>query len=768
MDKVWQVEDPTVHHFDFWARKYRCPCKGVHVKRIAAVILIISVFTVLYSIVELIVNGIAEWDFENILRILVIPIEVFCTVWLYEGLKLNLRTLILPYILFTLIHPILFAYLAVGEITGYSQQKGDAHDFAKSILEKIPFFDTDPKDVEQRRHVIMVFAIIHVMATLMNVVFFFCLSWCYKYMSDLERSKERQESDDINDFRQFQKRGSTGSFTEEARSFTKRASQMIIEVPVERIKQIKRTTGANSMAREIQHFVEINHTTGDFSENLLDYLIQYNYEVHNLFSNNDATLLDKGQAELNVYMQKHPNFTVMDFFRNGGFVCRNMLKICTFAGVEFDCCKYTAPIYTDLGKCFLINTTNLPDSSMHRQTAAGVNSGLQIILDAHLEEQFDGTGLEPQPIFTNALENGFRYYIHPSNTIPHVVSEGISVSPGANVYSALTVSNYELLDKNGWGNCTNTWPPGFNSNLPYASSTCASLCKARFFEEKCGCTPFVYNVDGYRKSCMPNETYTCIDQFGTKKENGRSIISLPRCAECQIECSTWNYASFNSYGQGFSNGAVKWIQLKNQADSNTHIRSNYVALNVFFRDMIYTKYIQQKGTSLTEILSDMGGNMGMWLGMSVLTFFEALIFLSKITWIFISKKRRMYMHEKKQQEQDKEKEMENTMSQLRSINKMDDNLDEETASTLEKNLEKCRYPIEKRKIMKSMNRENTNQKHKGTTLWKAFTTMLYMGMGAQILLMKKVTMKEDRPGICIVKITAFTDYEETDDIDSTG
>ncbi|KIH47837.1 hypothetical protein ANCDUO_22098, partial [Ancylostoma duodenale] len=63
---------------------------------------------------------------------------------------------------------------------------------------------------------------------------------------------------------------------------------------------------------------------------------------------------------------------------------------------------------------------------------------LQIILDAHMEEQFDGTGDEAEPLFTNAYENGFRYYVHPPETIPYLASEGISVSPGTKVYSAIS------------------------------------------------------------------------------------------------------------------------------------------------------------------------------------------------------------------------------------------------------------------------------------------------------------------------------------------
>lgn len=47
---------------------------------------------------------------------------------------------------------------------------------------------------------------------------------------------------------------------------------------------------------------------------------------------------------------------------------------------------------------------------------------------------------DAEPIFSNAFENGFRYYVHAPDTVPYLVSEGISVSPGTRVYSAISTN----------------------------------------------------------------------------------------------------------------------------------------------------------------------------------------------------------------------------------------------------------------------------------------------------------------------------------------
>ncbi|KAK6052600.1 hypothetical protein COOONC_09896 [Cooperia oncophora] len=84
---------------------------------------------------------------------------------------------------------------------------------------------------------------------------------------------------------------------------------------------------------------------------------------------------------------------------------------------------------------------------------------------------------DAEPIFTHAFENGFRYYVHAPDTIPYLVSEGISVSPGTRVYSAISTHTYVLLSSDDWGNCSTEWPPSYHTKLSYSSVNCESLCK---------------------------------------------------------------------------------------------------------------------------------------------------------------------------------------------------------------------------------------------------------------------------------------------------
>ncbi|VDM63972.1 unnamed protein product [Angiostrongylus costaricensis] len=333
------------------------------------------------------------------------------------------------------------------------------------------------------------------------------------------------------------------------------------------------------------------------------------------------------------------------------FDCTEAMKLCSFGGRQFDCCKFMEPIITNLGKCHYLDMRKAREW-MRKQTVAGVNAGLQIILDAHMEEQFDDNS---DPIFSNAFENGYRYYVHAPDTIPYLVSEGISVSPGTRVYSAISTNTYILLSSENWGNCSDKWPSSYNTTLPYSSVNCGSLCKANYFYDRCGCSPFTYNIDmceffmlhefslfRYLKHLLPGTDY----------------FYIPQCQDCKIECHSLVYHAYNSYGKGFSHGALKWLSRKNSS-WKIYLRSNFLTVNVFFRDMAHTEYRQVQATSLTEVLSEY---IMLKISMTNVRLTSALIDKLFIGWIAFSKRRRDYLYNKKKSEKEREKQLEETVS----------------------------------------------------------------------------------------------------------
>uniref|UniRef100_A0A1I7TK36 Amiloride-sensitive sodium channel n=1 Tax=Caenorhabditis tropicalis TaxID=1561998 RepID=A0A1I7TK36_9PELO len=416
-------------------------------------------------------------------------------------------------------------------------------------------------------------------------------------------------------------------------------------------------------------YIREMNKTGDVHPEMINYLMQWFTEIATLVGSSDRQNLHEGNQELQEYQNKHPNFTADQFFMEAGFDCSDVVKLCTFQGELFDCCSLTTPILTPLGKCFTLDLSKSPKANMHKQTEPGIQAGLAITLDAHLEEQFDGSSDSMDALFTNSFVDGFRYFVHPPNTIPHLASDEFTVSPNSVAYSAISSDRYVLLPSHQWGNCTDDYPKGINSDLPYSSGNCLALCKAKYFLDNCGCTPALYNIENRSKECTPYETFTCIDTKLSEhnKITGKLEYQPPSCTHCAQQCNSLVFRAYNSYGSQFSAGAFNWLRSKNSNWTVGHMKANFQMINIFYRDMAYTEYNQVQDASITQLLSDIGGNMGMFLGMSVITITEICLFFSKVFWLGLSKKRRDYMYSKRINEKTHEREVCETVEKMKVI-----------------------------------------------------------------------------------------------------
>ncbi|KAI1721769.1 amiloride-sensitive sodium channel domain-containing protein [Ditylenchus destructor] len=416
-------------------------------------------------------------------------------------------------------------------------------------------------------------------------------------------------------------------------------------------------------------YIENVNKTGQISRRLLDYITLAFMEVQYILSiNNPQDLELANQEHEYLVTHTHPEFTLNGFFWNASLTCEEMLKICSFGGREFNCCQYAKGVLTDIGKCYQLDLSKSDEPWLKQQVQPGVNNGLQVIADFHIEQQIGGFEMDSSAPFSNEFETGFRYYVHGSGTMPYLSTEGISVSPGTKVYSAISPTKYVLLPLDNWGNCTSEWPEDYGSPMSpdedYSSMRCKTLCRAKYFNDLCGCSPFIYNVEGYFPVCTPYEIFECLNSTvlsGHADDADNFYQILPSCTACKIECNRMIYHTYNSYAQGFSRGSLAWLRRRNSQWSPGHVRSNFVAINIFFRENCYTEYKQVRSMTVTEIASDIGGNMGLFLGMSLISLAELIIFLTKISWIFISKRRRDHMLAKKREDEDRERRLQETL-----------------------------------------------------------------------------------------------------------
>uniref|UniRef100_A0A0N4Z3A0 Acid-sensing ion channel 1 n=1 Tax=Parastrongyloides trichosuri TaxID=131310 RepID=A0A0N4Z3A0_PARTI len=406
-------------------------------------------------------------------------------------------------------------------------------------------------------------------------------------------------------------------------------------------------------------YVKKINSTGLFSKDLLDYLTLAYLQVVPMFTIGDYQRLINGDTQYKIYQEEvDGNFTINKFFMAASFNCDEIFKVCSFAGREFDCCSEVTETLTDMGKCFRMDLKKSKLDWLRKQKQSGANSGLMIIADFNKEEQMGyGKLTSEESIFANEFETGFRYYIHTNQTIPYLNTEGISVSPGIRSYSAIEPNKIELLSVDEWGNCNQKWPPGYLQDISYTSPNCKARCRATYFNNKCGCSPFVFNIGGIYPVCTAFQVYQCLaEEYEVYKQKFISDqiipdplgeIDLPNCPECLQECESWKYYTYNSYGQEFSIGALSWLHSRNNNWTADRVTNNFVAMNIFYRDMTYTVYTQVQSTSFVQTISNLGGNAGLFMGISFISCCEFAVFLWKLFWAIVSKNRQNYIIKKK-------------------------------------------------------------------------------------------------------------------------
>ena len=60
---------------------------------------------------------------------------------------------------------------------------------------------------------------------------------------------------------------------------------------------------------------------------------------------------------------------------------------------------------------------------------------------------------------------------------------------------------------------------------------------------------------------------------------------------------------------------------------NREIKKNFVRVEIYYQNLNFQKIEEKPSYSPTQLITDFGGNIGLWIGWSFLTFLEVFVFL---------------------------------------------------------------------------------------------------------------------------------------------
>ena len=340
------------------------------------------------------------------------------------------------------------------------------------------------------------------------------------------------------------------------------------------------------------------------------------------------------------------------FIKLNGHQRKDFIIQCTFDGRE--CSENMFKAYQDpyYGNCFSFNSIRDRDLSqpefIKKTTKTGQNYGLKISLFLDVDEY----------IGLFAPYAGAKALIHDAYSNGRVRAEGLSVPAGEATFLSVTQNTVKRVGGK-YSDCAHSWPrflklnAQFKKQWPnYSREMCLELCLQNNLAEKCGCTD-AFDKDFSLSEKINSAALEYCDmtkkkESQCKKDIYQKYIQGNITCVCPQACDTtkysyegsnspWPTAAFSPYlASKLAKSSSKRVQeymntAFNDSDLSaqkleSEFRKNFARLEVFFEALNFHQITESPSYTGTDFLSDFGGNIGLWLGWSVLALFEVVQF----------------------------------------------------------------------------------------------------------------------------------------------
>nr|XP_039261002.1 acid-sensing ion channel 5-like isoform X2 [Styela clava] len=269
------------------------------------------------------------------------------------------------------------------------------------------------------------------------------------------------------------------------------------------------------------------------------------------------------------------DFNITAHINKYGFFIGPDIKHCKYRSRSCRQEEFTESI-SSLGKCFTFNK----EGRVLDQNVPGAENGFSMEIDAkqvrYTEEPLHGI-----------MEAGIKIQVHPRYEIPDVETFGIAIPTGIKGLLAVKRTDYNLMYE-PWGRCNTT-----NEQLKYFNTytlhNCEQECFTKLLIRQCGCR---WHTQHWAKEdadeCTLGQVRKCASQF---------LFELKQNAFNEIQ--------------------------------EEDVFKNILNLEVYFNSMSYNIYTQSKKIDESGLLSDVGGQLGLWVGMSFITVFEFIQYFIK-------------------------------------------------------------------------------------------------------------------------------------------
>lgn len=301
-----------------------------------------------------------------------------------------------------------------------------------------------------------------------------------------------------------------------------------------------------------------------------------------------------------------------------GHQLMDLIQNCSFNGEECSLGYFSYYQSLKYGNCYTFNKFSAEDDTVLKTSTVGIMSGLDMTVN-----------FDPDSYLDVSAGVGARVVIHDPREDPNPEEEGVNIGPGFETTLAIKQTCSSRLPAPYKDQCVvygeNEEVKGNNRN------DCVRSCIQEENYARCSCiNPTLPRIKDYNYCKMTNLTEVCCLDANLK---AMAIKGLP--CKCPLPCFSFAYDSKLSTatwpsGQSYFNSFCSTCH--DNDEELQIVRQSQGKLKVYYSTLKRTIYEQKEMFQDSELFSHLGGQMGLWLGLSIVAAFELLenvIFICK-------------------------------------------------------------------------------------------------------------------------------------------
>ncbi|GFS85666.1 acid-sensing ion channel 2 [Nephila pilipes] len=316
----------------------------------------------------------------------------------------------------------------------------------------------------------------------------------------------------------------------------------------------------------------------------------------------DSNIRDRRNDYKFHFLMKYYRMNTHSRSQNGHNIS-DLIEECSFNGRP--CSTHHLNNFTNLlfGNCVTFNK-KVPDKELLRVSKTGIGTGL--ILKLNIESCY---------YLPTTHTAGAKVIIHHPNDIPNPEGKGFTLIPGYESLISLKQTVINRLPAPYKDRCFN-----YNiqeNNFFSSHNDCLQACIQERNIAKCGCSDSALSTKNIAHPCrILNESEACcLDDVLKNMSQGNCSCPLPCFSVSYKEMLSKSILSSKAFFTK-DNAAVP------KRTSGEIFTKNILRVNVFYSTLEKYLYEQKPKWEDTELLSYIGNQLGLWLGLSVASICE--------------------------------------------------------------------------------------------------------------------------------------------------